>query len=91
MANTLANALIRVAQTQTAPRQYLLDLIASKVGSITSLNGQITSTTVNGKSMTLQAVKGASVSEVLDAAQLALSCLECGLNRVPSSTYAVVR
>jgi predicted GTPase len=91
MANTLANALLRVAQTQTSPRQYLLDLITSKVSSITTLNGQITSTTVNGKSSTIQAVRGASITEVMESAQLALSCLESGLTYVPSQTYAVVR
>ena len=90
---TLANAMLRIAKLQnsTNPRQYLQDIIEAKLGSINVQNGQITSTTVNGKSMTLQALPGTSLIDNLLAAELALTCLERGLDYVPRTTFAVAR
>ncbi len=89
---TLANVLLRLAESQPGgARQYLLDLITAKFGAINTQNGQITSTSVNGKSMTLQAVPGASLAQTLAAAELALSALERGLTRVPRQTQGVAR
>lgn len=91
MVVTLANVLLRISETQANQRQYLLDLISAKFADINTQNGQITSTSVNGKSMTLQGAPGASLAQTMAAAELALSCLERGLNRVPRQTYAVAR
>ena len=87
----LANALLRQAHKQQNPRQYLDDIISSKVTTISAQGGVIISTTVNGKSATFQAMPGTTVFDFMAAAQMALQALECGLTRVPSSTWAVTR
>lgn len=86
-----ANILLRQAGKTENPRQYLDDLITSKLSSLTALGGNITSTTVNGKSVTIQAPAGMSLSDQLAAAELALGCLERGLKVVPRTTYGVLR
>lgn len=92
MVVTLANVLLRMGETQTGgSRQYLLNIITSKWSDINTMNGQIIGTSVNGKTMTLQAVPGCSLPQIMQAAELALSTLERGLNRVPRQTQAVLR
>lgn len=88
---TLANAMLRIAETQPNARQYLMDILTSKFTDVNAQNGQIVATTVNGKSMTLQATAGTSLADILQAAEMALSYLEAGFRRVPRSSYAVVR
>lgn len=87
----LANVLLRQANNQPNARQWLLDLQTAKFSDVNLQNGQITSTTVNGKSMTLQALPGTSLADLLYATELALSALEHGLSAVPSQTYSVLR
>ncbi len=87
----LANIMIRKAANTGNSRQYLLDIIDAKFDSVNAQSGQIIATTVNGKSMTLQALPGMNLAQFLAAAELALSTLECGLDAVPRSTFAVVR
>lgn len=87
----LANIILRQAEKQPNGRQYLDDLVSSKFSNVNLQNGQITSTTVNGKSVTLQTPPGCSLPQIMAAAELALSALERGLQRVPRQTYAVLR
>jgi hypothetical protein len=87
----LANALLRQAEKTENPRQYLDDIISSKLTAISGQGGAIISTTVNGKSATFQALPGTTVADFMAAAMLALQALECGLHTVPSKTYAVLR
>lgn len=88
---TLANILLRQAEKTQNARGYLDDLLTAKWSDLNSQTGQIVGTTVNGKSLTLQAMPGASLADIMSAAELALSCLERGLNRVPRQTYVVFR
>lgn len=87
----LANILLRQAEKTSNARGYLDDLITAKLTTVSAQGGVIISTTVNGKSATFQAMPGTTVSDFMHAAEMALSALECGLSRVPSSTYVVLR
>lgn len=87
----LAQVLLRVAQTKENGRQYLTDILTSKLTATSAQGGVIISTTVNGKSATFQAMPGTTVVDFMMAAEMALGTLECGLHRVPTSTYAVMR
>lgn len=91
MTRILANILLRQAEKTQNPRQYLDDLLTAKVTTASSQGGIIISTTVNGKSVTFQAIAGTTVADFMSAALLALQALECGLVRVPSTTYGVTR
>lgn len=88
---TLANALLRQAQKTGNARAYLDDIITSKLTTASAQGGAIISTTVNGKSVTFQAMPGTTIADFMSAALLALETLECGLNRVPRSTWGVTR
>lgn len=91
MIRILANILLRQAEKTQNPRQYLDDLITSKVTTASAQGGVIISTTVNGKSVTFQAVPGTTIADFMVAADLALRALECGLTSVPSTTWGVMR
>lgn len=91
MIRILANVLLRQAEKTDNPRAYLDDLITSKVTTASSQGGVIISTTVNGKSVTFQAMPGTTIADFMSASLLALQALECGLGRVPAVTYGVTR
>lgn len=91
MVVTLANILLRQAEKTENARQYLDDIITSKLSIVDTQSGQIVATTVNGKSMTLQTLPGMTIAHYLAAAELALGTLERGLPRVSRSTYVVIR
>ncbi len=91
MLRTLANALLRQAAKTSNPRAYLDELITAKLTTASSQGGVLISTTVNGKSATFQAMPGTTIVDFMTAAQMALEALECGLSRVPSTTYGVLR
>ena len=91
MIRILANVLLRQAQKTSNPRDYLDTIITSKVTTASVQGGVIISTSVNGKSATFQAVPGTTVADFMSAANLALEALECGLTRVPSTTWGVTR
>lgn len=91
MIRILANALLRQAEKTQNPRQYLDDIITSKVTTASAQGGVIISTTVNGKSVTFQAVPGTTIADFMSAALMALQALECGLSFVPSKTWVVMR
>lgn len=91
MIRVLANVLLRQANKTANPQAYLDELITSKVTTASSQGGVIISSTVNGKSVTFQAMPGTTIADFMSAALLALEALECGLSRVPSTTYGVTR
>lgn len=91
MLRQLANILLRQAEKTQNPRAYLDELITSKITTASAQGGVIISTTVNGKSVAFQALPGTTIADFMVAAEMALSALECGLSRVPSSTYGVLR
>lgn len=89
---TLANVYLRQAEKQQNPRQYLDDLMTTRLATLTAQQGgTIVSTTVNGKSVTYQTLPGAGPDSQLTALLMAVQALECGLSSVPSSTWAVLR
>ena len=87
----LANIILRQAEKTLNARQYLDDLVTAQFTSVNAQTGQITATTVNGKSMSLQAMPGASLRDIMVAAEMALSAQERGLHRVPRQTYVFLR
>ena len=88
---SMANILIRQANKTENPRQYLEDVITAKLTASSAQGGVIIGTTVNGKSLTLQALPGVSTRDIMVAAELALSALENGLKIVPRQTFTVIR
>jgi ribosome-associated translation inhibitor RaiA len=88
---SLANILLRQAEKTGNTRAYLDDLITAKFTDVSAQGGNIIGTTVNGKSVQLQIQAGASARDIMVAAELALSCLERGLTRVPRQTYGLLR
>ena len=88
---TLANILIRQANKTSNARNYLDALITAQYTTVAAQGGVIISTTVNGKSVSFQAVAGTTIADVMNAAELALTALEAGLSRVPRQTYSVFR
>jgi len=87
----LANILLRQARKTENPRDYLDSLITSTFTTSSSQGGVIVSTTVNGKSVTLQVPSGTGSRDLMAAANMALSCLERGLPAVPRQTQVVFR
>ena len=87
----LANIILRQANKTSAPRAYLEDLITAKFTDASAQGGNIVATTVNGKSVNLQTMPGYNARDIMMAAELALSCLESGLTRVPRQTFVVLR
>lgn len=88
---TLANVLLRQAEKTGNARAYLDEIITAKLSDISAQGGQIVGTTVNGKTLTLQSLPGMSTRDYMAAAELALGCLERGLNRVPRQTTVLFR
>lgn len=91
MVVTLANIMLRQAEKTANARQYVDDLITSTFSTIGAQGGMIIGTSVNGKTMTLQALPGMTQAHYVAAAELALSSLEAGLTRVPRTSYAISR
>jgi hypothetical protein len=87
----LANIIIRQAEKTQNARAYIDELITAKFTTVNAQNGQIVGTTVNGKTLNLQAIPGTSLADIMSAAELALSTLECGLSRVPRQTSTLFR
>lgn len=87
-----AKILLRIAEKQANPRQYLEDLVVNKYGASSNQGGaQITGTTVNGKSLTLTPIAGMSDAQVAQAAALALDFLEAGIRHIATVTYPIQR
>lgn len=89
----LVQILLRRARenNESDPRQWLLDLQATKWSSVNTQNGQIIGTSVNGKSVSLQVLPGISLAELLMGTELALQQLESGATRVHTASVAVLR
>jgi hypothetical protein len=88
---TLVKILIRQARTNNPgnPIAWLTDLQSSKWTDMSAQNGQIIATSVNGKSVSLQALPGTSIADILTATEIAIETLEAGLD-APSTRSAVV-
>lgn len=89
----LVQILLRRAreENESDPRQWLLDLQASKWSGVNSQNGQIVGTSVNGKSVQLQALPNTSIADLLAASELAIQCLDAGLTSPRTASLGVLR
>jgi len=86
----LVSVLLRqaVRNNQANPRNWLLDLQDTKWSSVNTQNGQIIGTSVNGKTVQLQALPGTTLADLLYATELALQTLEAGLSTPRSESVA---
>ena len=87
----LVKILIRQARTNQPgnPIAWLETLQTAKWTDMTAQNGQIVATSVNGKSVSLQALPGTSIADIINATELAIETLEAGLD-APSTKSAVL-
>ncbi len=84
----LVQILIRraIANQPADPRGWLMDLQASKWSSVNAQTGQIVGTSVNGKSVTLQALPGINLADLIQATEIAIQTVEAGLTS-PATEY----
>jgi hypothetical protein len=89
----LVAVLLRQARRNnpSRPEVWLADLQATKWTSVSAQNGQIIGTSVNGKSVSLQALPYTSIADLMIATELALQVFEAGGDMPTSSTRAVFR
>lgn len=87
----LVSTLLRraIAEAPADPRTWLMNVQAACWNSMNTQGGQIVSSTVNGKSVTLS-LAGTSRDEIMKACEVALQAMDSGQG--PSSTgLAVLR
>ena len=86
----LVSVLIRQARKnqESDPVGWLTDLQATKWEGVNAQNGQITGTSVNGKSVYIAALPGCSIADLLMATELAIQTLENGFIAPPGVTHA---
>lgn len=89
----LVQILMRQARRNNSanPREWLEDLQASKWTDMTAQNGQIVGTALNGKSITVQALPGTTIADLIQASELAIQCIDAGLTSPRSETVAFLR
>ena len=88
--NQLVSVLLRQARRNNSaqPEKWLADLQATKWASVTAQNGQIIGTSVNGKSVSIQALPGTSIADLMIGTELALQILEAGGTAPANSSRA---
>lgn len=84
----LVQILIRraIAAQPADPRAWLLSLQSTKWTDVNAQNGQIIGTSVNGKSVSIQALPGIDLATLLTATEIAIQTIEAGLTS-PASEY----
>lgn len=89
----LVSILLRQARRNNAsnPRKWLEDLQASKWTDMSAQNGQIVGTALNGKSITVQALPGTTIADLIMATELALQTIDAGFTAPVSQTAAFLR
>lgn len=89
----LVAVLLRQARRNnpSRPDVWLADLQATKWTSVSAQNGQIIGTSVNGKSVSLQALPGTSIKDLMIGTELALQVLEAGADMPVNATRAIFR
>ena len=78
------------AQSPEDPVAWLQALQRAKWDSVNAQNGQITGTSVNGKSVYMTTLPGCSIADTLFASQYALRLIERGHSGPPGKTQAVL-
>lgn len=89
----LVSILLRQAQRNNPanPRDWLLDLQDAKWSAVSTQNGQIIGTSVNGKTVQLQALPGTSIADLLMATELAIQTIDAGLSSPRTESVAFFR
>lgn len=89
----LTSILLRQARlaNQADPRSWLEDLQTTKWTDVNAQNGQIIGTALNGKSVTLQALPGTTIFDLMGATELALQTLEAGFTAPTTGTRVNLR
>lgn len=92
MLKLLVSVLLRQANNNSPgePQVWLEALQLTKWTSVNAQNGQITGTSVNGKSVYLSVRPGCSIADLLMATELALQICERGLAGAPGKTQATL-
>lgn len=80
----------RIAQPSN-PRDWLETLQTTKWTDVNKQNGQIIGSSVNGKSIQLQALPGTSIADIMMATEIALQTIDAGLTNPVTRTVAVMR
>lgn len=90
MLRLLVAVLLRQARANSPgqPEVWLLALQSTKWTAVNAQNGQITGTSVNGKSVYITGVPGCSLADTMMATELALQICEAGLDGPVSKTQA---
>jgi hypothetical protein len=90
---TLVKILLRQARkaAPSNPYTWLESLQVTKWTDVNAQNGQIIGVSVNGKYVSLQALPGTSIADLMAATEEALACLEAGLSSPSSETVANFR
>jgi hypothetical protein len=93
MVAQLVNILLRQARENNAanPRAWLIALQSSNWSTVNTQGGQIASTSVNGKAVTLAQLPGMTLAHILVASEQAIQVIEQGLDRYPTSATAAAR
>ena len=89
----LVKILIRQAlrNNEANPREWLEDLQATKWTALNSQNGQIIGTSVNGKTVNLQALPGTTIADLIGATEMALETIDAGLTSPRDESLAFLR
>jgi hypothetical protein len=89
----LVNILLRQARRNNPsnPRKWLEDLQASKWSDMSAQNGQIVGTALNGKSITIQALPGTTIYDIIQATEDAITTLDAGFNSAVTQSAAFLR
>ncbi len=89
----LVKILIRQAlrDAPSDPRGWLEDLQAAKWTALNAQNGQIIGTSVNGKTVNLQALPGTTIADIINATELAIETIDAGLTAPRTESVAFLR
>ena len=89
----LVNILLRQARRNNPsnPRKWLEDLQASKWTDMTAQNGQIVGTALNGKSITVQALPGTTIADIIQASEDAITTLDAGFTSAVTQSVGFLR
>ncbi len=89
----LVSILLRQARlaAPTDPRTWLETLQTTKWTALNAQNGQIIGTSVNGKSVNLQALPNTTIADLLMATELAIQTIDAGLDRPRSESIGFLR
>ncbi len=83
-------ALLRIARAQPDPAGYLTALLQGVMGALTNGQGQLTASTVGGKSFSFSFPVGTSKLDAIETLELALEWIEAGDDAHPTTTTGTV-